>query len=1017
MNGERASFVFLPWLRRGLSAAVQGGATQSGRLSVPVTVSFGSGRDASTELFLAGPGDVIGLDPRVVNRTWPARDVHDAEPNFFPMLEFGEADLPWRYTPVGAAAGNRIPPWFCLIVLKDEEIAALTAPSGTRRLPVVTVSNAPLPRIDQSWAWVHVQVTGVDSVTPAAALQLFRTESHRLVSRVLCPRRLDANTAYTAFLVPTFESGRRAGIDASNVSDVPALEPAWDLTTTSVQLPVYYSWRFNTGAAGDFEQLVRRLQARDLPVEAGKRNLDVRDPGAQLPSAAQTPLGLEGALRPTDSTSTPWPEEDRAPFITALQSFLNAPADLLDSPDATRAVTAPLYGRWYAAQNRVDGSTPAGWFFELNTDPRLRVAAGLGTQVVQANQRQLMAAAWLQAEGLPDINENLRLAQFSRELSLRIYQRHLPDDDEHVLQLTTPMHARVLASPITIAERLRESPVSDGSVGTVWRRVSRPLGPIGIRQARQPGERQTSVARMNRGALSPAPPPKTAEVLATLSRAGKDLAPRWATSAKIEHLLKTSKLLRPIGLGALIVAAGAVLAGKRLTAAILTAGGAVAIAGEPHLRRFAQKLKFETDLRDGALTPDTIESAPQRADFVATESTDFALAVPQRAAVGRGVGDSTSAVAFRSAASAMLTHVTADVAPGKPPQAAPLAQLRTAMMAALDPRLTVGLAARANLQIADTLVWQPLDPVEPVIAGPDFPQPMYQPLAELSQDWLLPGLDKIPANTITLVETNQRFVEAYMAGLNHEMASELLWREYPSDQRRTCFRQFWDVSGFSGSDGQQPNAELLKDIRPVHQWPLTTPLGENRPPGSTAEQLVILIRGDVLQRYPTLLVYAVRATIDILTGLRVPGGELRQPLFSGALAPDVAFMGFQLTEDEVRGDSSDPGWFFILQEQPHEPRFGLDDGAPAVPPPVLWNDLSWGHLADDEEQLALLSYIDLNSDLPDTTQVVGPSGVAWHADTGTGPAGTTGAQIAYITLQRPVRIAVHANDMLGPKRT
>ena len=92
--------------------------------------------------------------------------------------------------------------------------------------------------------------------------------------------------------------------------------------------------------------------------------------------------------------------------------------------------------------------------------------------------------------GIARHQQELRLAQFSRELSLRIHQRHLPDNDEHVLQLTAPMHARILASPITIAERLRESPVSDGSVGTLWRRVSRPLGPIGIRQARQPGKRQ-----------------------------------------------------------------------------------------------------------------------------------------------------------------------------------------------------------------------------------------------------------------------------------------------------------------------------------------------------------------------------------------------------------------------------------------------------------------------------------------------------------------------------------------------
>ena len=35
-----------------------------------------------------------------------------------------------------------------------------------------------------------------------------------------------------------------------------------------------------------------------------------------------------------------------------------------------------------------------------------------------------------------------------------------------------------------------------------------------------------------------------------------------------------------------------------------------------------------------------------------------------------------------------------------------------------------------------------------------------------------------------------------MVGLNHEFARELLWREYPTDQRGSYFRQFWDVSGY-----------------------------------------------------------------------------------------------------------------------------------------------------------------------------------------------------------------------------
>ena len=72
---------------------------------------------------------------------------------------------------------------------------------------------------------------------------------------------------------------------------------------------------------------------------------------------------------------------------------------------------------------------------------------------------------------------------------------------------------------------------------------------------------------------------------------------------------------------------------------------------------------------------------------------------------------------------------------------------------------------------------------------------MYEPLEGASSSELfLPNIQLIATNSITLLETNQKFIEAYMVGLNHEFARELLWREYPTDQRGSYFRQFWDVA-------------------------------------------------------------------------------------------------------------------------------------------------------------------------------------------------------------------------------
>jgi hypothetical protein len=101
-----------------------------------------------------------------------------------------------------------------------------------------------------------------------------------------------------------------------------------------------------------------------------------------------------------------------------------------------------------------------------------------------------------------------------------------------------------------------------------------------------------------------------------------------------------------------------------------------------------------------------------------------------------------------------------------------------------------------------------------------------------------------------------------------------------------------------------------------------------RSQASAKENLVLLVRGDVLHRYPNLLVYAARAVWNA-ENKRDLGAEERQPIFSGSLKPDIAFFGFSLTGEQARGESTapgqgDPGWFFVLQEQPSEPRFGLD---------------------------------------------------------------------------------------------
>ena len=150
-----------------------------------------------------------------------------------------------------------------------------------------------------------------------------------------------------------------------------------------------------------------------------------------------------------------------------------------------------------------------------------------------------------------------------------------------------------------------------------------------------------------------------------------------------------------------------------------------------------------------------------------------------------------------------------------------------------------------------------------------------------------------------------------LAGVNHEVNRELLWRRYPTDQRGTPVRRFWD----------RPGGPSATDVPPMHQWAADRSLVDI---AGGESNLVLLIRGELLRRYPNTVVLAIPAS-----GPGSPSSDetmVKRAIFAGFFDPDVAFFGFDLTDDELRlGD----GWFFALQEQITEPRFGLDESRPA----------------------------------------------------------------------------------------
>ena len=318
-----------------------------------------------------------------------------------------------------------------------------------------------------------------------------------------------------------------------------------------------------------------------------------------------------------------------------------------------------------------------------------------------------------------------------------------------------------------------------------------------------------------------------------------------------------------------------------------------------------------------------------------------------------------------------------------------LQSARDALVVRTNPRMTIPRRL-GTMVLADgkRLLAQPPSGIvvvptqDRIMAAPELDVPAYEYLARLDPERFLPGVGEIPPDAITLLETNPRFVESLLVGLNSEMNRELLWRSFPTDQRGTPFRKFW-----AWTDGGQ-------DIPPIHLWPKANALGANAR-GGPGGQIALLVRGRLLRRYPNTSIYAWRSKNGAL--VNPPAApDLKPPVFAGTLGSDIVFVGFDLTDaDLVAGD----GWFFVLQEQPTEPRFGFDELDPGQNLPALgtWSDATWTHTATMPGR-----YLRIGGN-PLANRVVG--GVQFVAHAG---------HFAAITLQKPMRVAVHARSMLQP---
>ena len=1098
---------FLPWTRRGLAAVIpDAGANASlparAKLAVAITVTNATVPPVNIELY--GPGDVIGVDPRLIVRTDPRPHITDFEPNYFATIEFDFPDFPWMFTPERARAEERLHPW-CVLVVLDQAVVAPPKVNRGAPLPVVTIPKAAidteLPDLEESYAWAHVQVVS-ESVDPRTLEQEMASQPNLNVSRLMCPRRLEPNHRYVACLVPAFDLGVQRGLGITPEGDT--LAPAWTISTppgeqpADLQLPVYFHWEFATGPAGDFESLARRLTPIKASGEMGFQRMFVGSSRGGLPDTPvedeTSYLKMEGVLRAIQTEDSSL-NDVAGDMRAGLRKVLHAPAQLLGGADRPEiALSPPIYGEWHLNHHRIpDFPAEPLWMRDLNLDPRARAAAGLGAEVIRANQEDFMHAAWEQVGDVIKANELLNRARFALDVHRQTYQRHfVPLPEDRLLQLTSALHPRTLLTDKTVRAQITVTSLPDASMDPALRRLASPQRSWRKAVARR-GNFANGSSRSVRSMLTPSITAKNLEVdpdqftpdsivgAAILDElkppAGAtqvDLSP-YGIQARVEvnnlqrmqttrgELVKiplqnipTMKIREDLESSGVIVksqlaklrelhvqilqgiAGDGQVAPPRFNVPVILSevssqvsqhpdavgiliniesGGPILVhpltvdadgnilLGDAPIAKLAPEIRTQgtpelrrvfTDLRPGALPARRItgEVIPT---ISLNEVGEVVLGFPPIGETGPvlpptvtlppPILDRDVIIRFQRAFDKMAEVVRLQTADPLPEFVAfGVEAARDTLIERLNPdvmvvrrvRSMIGGEAGTQLEALDGI--HVLPTFDRIMVAPEIAAPMYSYLAKYDRERFLPGIGQLPADSITLLETNPRFIESFMVGLNYEMNRELLWREHPTDQRGTPMSRFWD------------HVDGSKDlIDSIHTWK-NGRLGTHILGGS---QIVLLVRGQLLRRYPNTMIYAWRSDAngelkrDPATG-EPAADDILEPIFLGAFDPDVSFAGFPINDEKLKEGH---GWLFILQEQPTEPRFGFDETS-LTPLNGLWSDASW-----------------VDTEVPSGKYLKIEGNPLNEQERENAVFGKNSAHMAFITLQKPMRVAFHSKHM------
>jgi len=993
MTTTSAYYSFFPHLRQGLANLISEEDTLTGGTGARAQISFDVNiertkhdnttdiANASRAVDVIGPGDVTGLNSKAVIRHAPLEGDSTFEPNYLPFVEFYDEDFPWRYSPAKAAATNvtiyegvsgkekqvsckRLRPWMSLVVLKSDEFSFESNFNGV--LPVINVNSAKdsFQPNDTSWAWAHVQINK-DLGDPS---QTGATATAQSSFGTLMEDQANADRALSRILCPR----------------------KLDEKTK------YHAFLIPTYEVG-------RL------------------------------TGLGQDIGTVKSMAPAWTDSDTS--TKQFPFYYNWQFETTDGSDFESLVDAlvPRVIEENAVVREMDVQKPGNPMLDgVSDSPTVNVYGALKSPAENET-------VWDPYDDSNKFNKNLRnILNLSDD-----YQQTAPGADPII---TPPIYGQwaALRKRVNTADDFNPNPAPDPAEWIDELNLDpslRVLAGIGANVVREKQEEFMHQAWQQVGDIIEAN--KKLKSGQSAEEASRLMYNKSVNAENDEGLLMMTHNLHSrlkSGSTSLSSAVGnsripnQCFSGsfRKLTAK----NGKLSKALDKNRTAFLDNISGDENIIDAFNT--TLTTAP---DYVSpTGQADYDVFNAGQLTVGHVNG-----IPLRNTFYLTKPGTTA-MAPGNmAPETIHGTEFRGALLvqhAKFDAQthgpsgwnasLTIDTTANglrdkikpdASVKNAVTkkISGTSLSEIKPVMATPKIKAPMYKALLELDSEAFMPNMkESLPENTIALLKSNQKFIEAYLAGMNHEMARELLWREYPTDQRGSVFQEFWSNQLSPWDDQTLANEQGIRNIKPIHEWKSgndLASLGSNSPGSINPDNLVLAVRSDLLRKYPNLSVFAIKATWNnnkrLFDDTPANSANTKYPIFSAKASPDITFLGFDLTDAEAKGGTTsfDPaGWFFVFKERAGEIRFGLDiaSGTSALETDMAdgWDDLSWGYMGGGTvSTVEDVKFLNVNRTNLDFTNPVSDDdeNVYW---------GTNAADIAYILEQKPVIIGIHATDML-----